>query len=141
MSSDRQRPLARVSSIVMVYSIDGSIAQLTDIQFVARYCFISIVTSYSHVEGSPIIINGLDNKTQRRTDTVHILIHNLLDNSGLACIVQSPTVNHCLINHLWTCFRLRLFWECQDAPAPGSFVVCQNPKASLLLMEGWTCLQ
>lgn len=35
MSSDRRRPLARVSAVAMVYSLHGSIAQLTDVQFVA----------------------------------------------------------------------------------------------------------
>ena len=40
---------------------------------------------------SPIIINGLDNKAQCWTDTVDVLVHYLLDNSGLAGIIQPPS--------------------------------------------------
>jgi hypothetical protein len=37
----------------------------------------------------PFIVNSLDNETQCRTDAVHILIHNLLDDRSLPCIVQT----------------------------------------------------
>jgi len=38
----------------------------------------------------PVIINGFNDEAQRWTDAVDVLIHDLLDDGGLPCIVQSP---------------------------------------------------
>ena len=71
-------------------------AQLTDVQFVAIVSLAFSRAYKKHVRDSPVVINGLDNKPQRRTDTIHILIHDLFDNSGLSSIVQTPTPHqHC----------------------------------------------
>lgn len=41
-------------------------------------------------QNAPFIINGLDDETQSRTDSVDILSHDLFDDGGLSRIVQAP---------------------------------------------------
>lgn len=37
----------------------------------------------------PVIVDRLDNETQRRADAVHIFIHDLLDNRRLTGVVEA----------------------------------------------------
>jgi hypothetical protein len=62
-------------------------AHLTDVQFVTIVASLALSRAGADTCGSPIVVNGLDNKTQRRTDTVHILIHDLLDDCRLPSII------------------------------------------------------
>lgn len=38
----------------------------------------------------PLVVDSLDDETERRADGVDILSHNLFDNCRLSCIVQAP---------------------------------------------------
>lgn len=38
----------------------------------------------------PIVLDRLDDKSKSRADTVYVLVHDLLHNGSLACIVQTP---------------------------------------------------
>jgi hypothetical protein len=40
----------------------------------------------------PVVFNCLDDEAQSWTDTVHILIHNSLDDGCLSSVVQTPTL-------------------------------------------------
>jgi hypothetical protein len=39
----------------------------------------------------PVVFNRLDDEAQSWTDTVHVLVHDLLDDGCLSSIVQAPT--------------------------------------------------
>lgn len=41
----------------------------------------------------PLVVNGLDNESQRRADRVDVLAHDLLDNRRLPSIVQAPKID------------------------------------------------
>jgi len=57
----------------------------------------------------PIIIDGLDDETERRTDSVDIFIHNLLDYRGFASIIQTPLHHQLeLYTHLQLTHSIRI---------------------------------
>jgi len=56
----------------------------------------------------PLIVNGLNDESQRRADRCDVFVHYLLDNSRLACIVQAT------VTLQRSSPRLRLLLQHQD---------------------------
>lgn len=47
----------------------------------------SLIPKWMHY--SPFIINGLNDESKSRADTVHIFIHDPLDDRGFASVIKS----------------------------------------------------
>lgn len=77
----------------MLAAFGGDEAQWVTSQMFSLYLVLVSVSlhTYTMQEGErnlPIIFNGFDDKPQGRTDTVHVFIHDFLDDRGLPGIVQ-----------------------------------------------------
>jgi hypothetical protein len=72
--------------------------------------YVQILSLYLHLElsfvtlinncpcYSPLVVNGFNDKPQRRADCIDILAHNLLDNCRFPGIIEPPI--SCLVNNV-----------------------------------------
>lgn len=70
-----------VSRIKVVYV-------LTYVKFISSFN-LAVSAVQKVLKHLPLIVDSLDDKPEGRTDTVHVLSHNLLHNGCLPCIIES----------------------------------------------------
>jgi len=83
------------------------------------------------VPDSPIPVNRLDDKAQRWTDSVHVLVHQLLDDRGFTGIVQSPDTSQHTMRSIHITLRTALGFS---FPCP-SVEPCAVLTALLILRD------
>ena len=66
-------------------------AKQTDVQFVATLSSVQPSQCSQALLHSPVVVDRFDDKSQRRTDTVHIFVHDPLHYRGLSSVVETSS--------------------------------------------------